>query len=202
MDIVSVENIHSRLHIRQACPEDVPFVAQCVLAAVDLCDFRSESVEKSIAEKVCGRDDTLYSYLNARIATLDGKPIGCSLSYDGAIYPEARPRTFRFFEREGRPMVVTSPETGPGEYYLDSMAVVPEYRGLGIGHLLMDDAVSIALSRGFSKVTLLVSCSKPRLQEYYAVKGFVPDCEMDAFGDRYLKMYLYLLEPSTTSLRA
>ena len=55
--------------IRNACEEDIPFVAGCVLAAVGLYDFKTASLETTIAEQVCGTDGTLYSYKNARIAT-------------------------------------------------------------------------------------------------------------------------------------
>ena len=72
--------------IRNACEEDISFVAGCVLAAVGLYDFRNASVETTTAEQVCGTDGTLYSYRNARIATVDGTPIGCLVSYPGTIY--------------------------------------------------------------------------------------------------------------------
>lgn len=182
----------SLLHIsiRQAVPEDVFFVSQCVLASVDLYDFRTDSIEKDIALEVCGRDDTLYSWRHARIAEIDGRPVGCLVSYDGAIYPEARKVTFGIFAAEGRPMDDSEPETGAGEFYLDSMAILPEYRGFGIGHELMKDALAIAGARGFKRASLIVECSKPGLRDYYAKLGFCADRELYAFGDRYMKMIL------------
>ena len=180
----------NRILVRAATRDDVNFVAQCVLAAVDLYDFKTVSVEHDLAIKVCGLDDTLYSWRNARLAVVDGTVVGCLVSYDGAIYEDGRKRTFSHFADAGRSMDSTETETGPGEYYLDSMAILPAFRGFGIGHVLMKDAIEIARSGGMHKVSLIVECSKPELRDYYSELGFKPDHELNAFGDRYLKMIL------------
>ena len=181
---------HSLIQIRPATLEDVPFIAQCVLASVDLYDFQHESIENAIALKVCAMDDTLYSWRNARIASVDGTPAGCLISYDGGTYPENRRRTFACFREAGRPMDDSEEETGPGEFYLDSMAIRPEYRGYGIGHILMKDALELGKHKGFRKFSLIVECSKPELGNYYAELGFRADREIFAFGDRYIRMAL------------
>ncbi len=179
-----------QLLIRQATREDVPFVAQCMLASVDLYDFKHESVENEIALKVCSLDDTLYSWRNARIAEVGEVPAGCLISYDGGTYLENRERTFRYFREAGRSMDDSEEETGPGEFYLDSMAVRPEFRGYGIGHCLIKDAISAGRNLGFSRFSLIAECSKPDLRCYYAELGFKEDREIHAFGEKYLKMIL------------
>ena len=73
------------------------------------------------------------------------------------------------------------------------MAVKPEYRGLQLGHLLMEDALNLARrSRGCLKAGLLVEKGKPRLKDYYARIGFSIEKEMEAFGSRFYKMTLIL----------
>ena len=176
--------------IRNATADDVPFVAACVLAAVGLYDFRTESVETPTAEEACSRDDTLYSYRNARIATVDGTPIGCLVSYPGAIYEPARKTTFAIFERDGHHVPPTDTECFPDEYYLDSMAILPAFRGYGIGKLLMQDGIRIASEAGLKKVSLLVESGRDALAKYYGSLGFLPEREIDAFGDRYTRMVL------------
>lgn len=101
--------------IRPATIDDVSFVAQCVLASVGLYDFREDSVEKDIAEDACRRDDTLYSWRNARIAAIENTPVGCMVSYSGEYYSDARERTFNLFRDVGRSMDDTEMETGPGD---------------------------------------------------------------------------------------
>lgn len=182
------------LTIRAATPDDIAFVAQCVLASVDLYDFQHESIEGAIAMRVCSMDDTLYSWRNARIAVLDGIPAGCLISYDGGTYHENRERTFACFREAGRPMDDSEEETGPGEFYLDSMAIRPEFRGYGIGHRLMQDGISMGQKKGFTRFSLIVECNKPDLRDYYAQLGFKPDKELFAFGEQYLKMILELVD--------
>ena len=176
--------------IRNASEEDIPFVAGCVLAAVGLYDFKTSSVETSTAEQVCGTDETLYSFRNARIATVDGTPIGCLVSYPGTIYESARKFTFSFFEKDGHKVAPTDTECFPDEYYLDSMAILPAFRGYGIGHILMQDGIRIAREKGFKKVSLIVESDRDNLAKYYASLGFAPEREIDAFGDRYTRMIL------------
>jgi ribosomal protein S18 acetylase RimI-like enzyme len=68
------------------------------------------------------------------------------------------------------------------------MAVLSDFRGLGIGKMLMRDRMDYALRNGFQKVTLLVDKDKPRLQQYYESLGFVFSEEMFVFGSRYNKL--------------
>ena len=178
------------IQIRDACAEDVPFVAGCVLAAVGLYDFETASVETKTAEAVCSMEDSLYSFRNARIATIDGTPVGGLVSYPGTIYESAREITFSFFEKDGHAMPPTETEAYPDEYYLDSLAIVPAFRGCGIGKLLLQDGICIAGEKGFRKVSLIVETDHPKLADYYATLGFRPEREIEAFGERYTRMIL------------
>lgn len=181
------------LNIRNATKADVTFVAECVLVAIDLYDFCGDCAKIENTAKVCSEEDTLYSYRNARIAEVDGNVAGCLISYDGKGYAESRAKTFAMFEEFGIHLDIGARETGPGEYYLDSMAVKPQYRGLRIGHFLMEDALDIAhKTQGCHKATLLVGLQKPRLREYYSSLGFTTETEMEAFGTLFNKMALTL----------
>lgn len=167
-------------------------VAKCALAAVGLDEFTYMVPEdKEIKEAfmtlvdVCGRDDTLYSYKNARIASIGDTAVACLISYPGDNYEQIRRTTYTladFDESE------TEMETGPGEYYLDSLAVLPAYRGNQIGKTLLRDGIDKAIKLGYKRVTLLVEKDHERLKEYYASLGFVEEKEMMAFGARYIKM--------------
>ena len=73
------------------------------------------------------------------------------------------------------------------------MAVRPEYRGLRLGHLLIEDALEIARKTPEClKAGLLVEKGKPRLRDYYAKLGFRIEKEMEAFGSIFYKMFLIL----------
>ena len=169
------------VQLRDATSEDAPFIARVVLAGIEMLDMDAAlpDNQRDLYEHlvgICRMDDTLYSYRNTRIAEVDGCAVGGLVAYDGARY--AKMRTM---------------ETGPGEFYLDSMAILSDYRGVGIGKMLMRDRVDFALSNGFQKVTLLVDKDKPRLQRYYECEGFAFSEEMYVFGAWYNKMVCSLL---------
>ncbi len=69
------------------------------------------------------------------------------------------------------------PECLPGEFYLDSMAVLPEFRKMTfehsgttdrIGHLLMLDGIEEGRRKGLPRISLIVDKIKPRLFTYYS----------------------------------
>ena len=89
------------------------------------------------------------------------------------------------------------PECIPGEFYLDSMAILPEFRGKAyeyagstdrIGHILMLDGIEQGRRKGFPRISLIVDKAKPRLKTYYSALGFRPDGEILFFGHLYDRM--------------
>ncbi len=98
---------------------------------------------------------------------------------------------------DGSGVLSMEPECLPGEFYLDSMAVLPEYRRMTfeyagstdrIGHLLMIDGIEEGRRKGSLRISLIVDKLKPRLFTYYSDLGFRPDGEILFFGHLYDRM--------------
>lgn len=180
--------------LRDATSDDVHFIARVVLAGIDMLDIDATLPDEqhSIYEHlmdICRMNDTLYSFCNTRIAEIDGNPVGALVAYDGARYAALRAKTFGLVQQtSGIDLSRNAMETGSGEFYLDSMAILSDYRGIGIGKMLMRDRMDYALENGFQKVTLLVDKDKPRLQRYYESEGFAFGEEMFVFGAWYNKL--------------
>ena len=127
--------------IRDATPEDASFLAKCLIAGMHFYDFETEIPEnKDIylnlveCEK---RTDLLYTYKDSRIAEVDGKVVGSLLSYPGDKFKELRQRSFEIFWPDYMRIDEESEqETGPGEYYLDTIAVLPEYQDKGVNSMI------------------------------------------------------------------
>ena len=189
-----MQPVHSIVQLRDATSDDAPFIARVVLAGIDMLDIDAvlPDEQRAIYEHlmdICRMDDTLYSYLNTRIAEVDGNRVGALVAYDGARYAALRAKTFGLVQQtSGMDLSRNAMETGPGEFYLDSMTVLSDYRGFGIGKMLMRDRMDYAFYNGFQKVTLLVDKDKPRLQHYYQSLGFVFVEEMFVFGSWYNKL--------------
>lgn len=189
-----MQPVLSIVQLRDATSDDASFIARVVLAGIDMLDIDANlpDEQRAIYEHlmdICRLDDTLYSYLNTRIAEIDGNRVGALVAYDGARYAALRVKTFGLVQQtSGMDLSRNAMETGPGEFYLDSMAILSDYRGLGIGKMLMRDRMDYAFCNGFQKVTLLVDKDKPRLQHYYQSLGFVFVEEMFVFGSWYNKL--------------
>ncbi len=170
---------------------DADFIAKCVLAAIQKYDFVScfdsdDPFNISILNK-SRQPDTIFSYRNTRIAFCDGNPVGSIVSYPGTIYKEARRRTFESSLARESDM-----ECNEDEYYLDSMAVIPQARHLGLGKLLMTDAIRRGMDKGFKKFSLIV-LDRPdheHLKGYYSSLGFQPLNDIAFLGEKYTRMVM------------
>ena len=208
------EAVNKTFDIRDAAPTDAPFIARNILAGMghdvfsdaaleQEMDFgqRAVTLREAVAAFVplCAAPDTLYSYRRTRISTVDGVPTGSLTAYPGSEYLQLKERTCGEWGRTlgVQPSVSQEPECLPGEFYLDTLAVSPEWRGLRFeyggmtgrtGHLLMLDALEKARREGLGAVTLIVDSDKPRLAEYYSGTGFRPYGRMSFFGHPYTRM--------------
>ena len=171
------------VEIISARPEDTDFIAWIVSQGMHM-----DSVPPFL-KRLGARDDTLYSWRNTRLRRCDGKLAGGLVSYDGATHEEGRRNTWVM--PDGRLLSSGDvSETAPGEYYLDSLAIVPEFRGYGLWRALFDDAVEMAKGKGFHRVTLICDESYPKLARLYASYGFVPENAFSYFDTLCRKMSL------------
>ncbi len=138
--------------------------------------------------EICRREDTLYSWRNTLVVT-EGIVAGSLTSYDGARYLEMRELTFGLArERFGWNPPLMDDETCAGEWYLDSLAVVPEFRGKGLAKMLIDRMFEEASAQGFSQASLIALAEAPRLIAFYQSFGFRPEGHLNCFGHDYLRM--------------
>jgi GNAT superfamily N-acetyltransferase len=83
-------------------------------------------------------------------------------------------------------------ETCKGEYYLDSMAILPQYTGHKIGHALIQDAIEQGKQLNHCRFTLIAEKEAESLKAYYSVLGFIPEEEIMFFGHPYIRMALHI----------
>lgn len=190
------------IHIRPAHRKDAAFVAKNAMAALGTEEVYGEEMSEEVQHvfermvQVCESEDTLYSWANTVIAEYEGIPVGSLTAYPGDTYREAREKTFAFFDG---PLPfdpdLMQDETREGEYYLDSAAVLPEYRGNGIGKLLLQKGIEVARDLEIPHVTLLVSPKNPQAKRLYRSLGFREAGEVFAFGEYFQRMKVDTAEP-------
>lgn len=181
--------------IRPARPEDAVFIGKCVCEAIGFEIFEKETdLNREIAEWIAplsAREGTLYSYQNTLIAEIDGVVAGAFISYPGSYYHEWRNETFRehpYFK--DLDMNAMPDEAGPGEYYLDTLAVLPPFRRQGIGSGLMKSRIAqVQQEYPNLRITLLVDPENFNGQRIYSRLGFrIIDRNVIAFNHLYWKM--------------
>lgn len=181
------------LHFRFATEADAAFVARHVLEALHWHMYElplGEEQQRAWDEltAVCRHADVLYSYRHATIALVGDRPAGLILAYDGADYHDMRRRTFALLPAfSAMDVDAMEDEAARGDYYIDSLAVVPEFRGRGVGRALLERAVRRGRSLGL-RPSLLVDPDNGGAQRLYAAAGFVRDDEVTAFGQVYWRM--------------
>ena len=119
------------------------------------------------------REDSQYSYKNTLVAKDCNKVVGISVSYDGGRLHEFR-RAFIEAAKEyiGKDHSGMDDETQVGELYLDSLAVLPEYRRQGIARKLLLVTKERANRLGLPCVGLLVDKDNPDGEALYSSVGF------------------------------
>lgn len=119
------------------------------------------------------REDSQYSYRNTLVAMDADRVVGVSVSYDGSRLHELR-RAFIEAAKTylGRDHSGMDDETQAGELYLDSLAVLPEYRRQGIASRLLIATKERATRMGLPCVGLLVDNGNPAGEALYSSVGF------------------------------
>ena len=148
-----------------------------------------EQLHESMTE-IATSEQTIYSYENTYVAEVDGKIVGAMCAYDGADY-----------QRLKQPIVdILGPgsgfaqlkETEEGEFYLDSVGVLEEYRNRGIGSKLFAAQIERARSLGHKVVGLIVDVDKPQAEALYTRLGFRHLDNKDFFGHPMKHMIINL----------
>lgn len=182
-----------KVTIRDARPPDAPFLAKSIMAGMHFFDFETDiPEEKDIYQRLVeseGREEWLYSYKNTRVAEVDGDIAGALLSYPGDIYRDLRHKTFtELWPDLIRMEAESDQETDPGEYYLDSLAVLPAFRHRGIGRALLLDGIQKGIDLGYRQIALVADSDMPHLVRLYKSIGFRPTEHRQAFGVDFQRM--------------
>lgn len=168
------------IEIKNARKEQSPDIARLIMTAMtdDCClhfcgvgygleDFRG------MMTMLVEREDSQYSYRNTLVAMDGDRLVGIAVSYDGGRLHELRQA---FVEAAkaciGKDHSGMDDETQAGELYLDSLAVLPDYRRQGIARRLLKATKEKADRMGLPCVGLLVDKGNPVGEALYVSVGF------------------------------
>ena len=158
-----------KITLRRATVADARFIAENVLRALHIDEADDSHIEHLAG--ISRRDDTLYSWRNSTIALYDGVPAGLMVAYDGARYRRMRDITFPMIRiYVGDDYESQDDETCAGEFYLDSLSVLPEFQRRGIASALIQEMFRLRDEAGIPLATILVD---PENETAYKILLFI-----------------------------
>lgn len=172
---------NAQITIRKGKPDDASRIASLIIMAMteECClyfcgekhtidDFHEAMTTLAL------RTDSQYSYLNTLCAVNEKDNIvGVCTSYDGALLHQLRKAFIdTAWERWGMDHSNMPDETQAGELYIDSLAVDPEYRGMGIAKQLLEATIQKSREMNLPATGLLVDTGNPRAELLYNKVGF------------------------------
>ena len=168
------------IEIREATKAQASDIARLIMMAMtDDCCLHFCGVGHGLEDflkmmvSLVERDDSQYSYRNTLVAMADEKVVGIAVSYDGSRLHELREAFIQAAkEYIGKDHSGMDDETQAGELYLDSLAVLPEYRRQGIASALLLATKERANQYGLPHVGLLVDKDNPDGEALYSSVGF------------------------------
>ena len=155
-------------------------------------EMRLAAFEEAMTVLVA-REDSQYSYLNALVAEVKvgevslcqkdgstrmagkatGEVAGVCVAYDGGqLHALRRAFVEEMAARFGRDFSGMDDETSGGEFYADSLAVWPCWRGRGIATALLRATAERGREAGLPCVGLLVDQGNPLAERLYQRVGF------------------------------
>lgn len=177
--------------IRPALTSDAPAIAQLIILAMGnrwagkFANSDDPAVITALFERFAALTANPYSYQNILVWNEGNNIAGMIIGYDGARLDELR-SPFLDYSRaqlgfEGTP----EDETQSGEFYIDCLAVFPQYQGKGIAKELIKALFKHAAYLGHSTVGLLVSKSNDKAKKLYTGLGFTVVGEKALLGGRH-----------------
>jgi ribosomal protein S18 acetylase RimI-like enzyme len=169
---------HAPIAVRAAVPDDAPFLARMIDIAGEgiptwLWSQSAGPQEHSldVGEARARRTAGGFSYLNAHVAELAGKPAGMMLGYviDGPTDDDRA--GVAALPAPVRPFVELEHEV-PGTFYVNALAVRPGLRGRGIGTRLMRAAEDGAKAAGADALSIQVFSQNTDALRLYERLGY------------------------------
>ena len=184
--------------IREANPEDAARISELFMLAWPAEEMAAangitvEQLHESVtafAASPC----TIYSHTNTFVAEVHGKVVGAMCGYDGADYKRLKEPIVDILGEDSAFALLQ--ETESGEYYLDSVGVLPGYRGRGIASRLFHAHFKRAAASGHAVAGLIVDIDKPQAEALYTRLGFQHQGFKDFFGHQMKHMVRKLESP-------
>ncbi len=177
--------------LRKGRREDAPALARLV-------NFAGEGLPLYFWEKIAEygetgwdvgraraeREEGAFSYRNAYVAEADGRCVACLVGYEQPAEPEP-------IDYDAMPqMIVPLQELenlAPATWYVNVLAVMPDYRGRGFGSKLLALAEEIAREAGLTGMSIIIDDANAGARRLYERCGYVEKAKRRIVGNGWRK---------------
>lgn len=165
------------INFRKATKNDSLFIAKTMMLAMDKIIYNFIGDENynealSFLEELIQLENNQYSYENTVIVEYDSALAGSTTFYDGALLHELRQPVMSLLYQKYNRKLSLEDETQKGEIYIDTIAVLNEFQGKGIGSKILDYLIEEISIKKHKTLGLLVDFDNPNAQKLYEKKGF------------------------------
>lgn len=179
--------------LRKAKKEDAAGVLPLMFEAIDSIAYSltgEDNPEGALAVMGAffGREGNRLSYENVTVLEKEGRVAAFLLAYHGSKAELLDEPLKARLAALGKSAAAIVPEAGPDEYYLDSLAVHRDFRGQGLGTLLLEEFAKQAVQAGWRRLSLLVEEHNGGARKLYGRMGFASAETLVVAGHLYERM--------------
>ncbi|SMG42503.1 GNAT family N-acetyltransferase [Sphingobacterium psychroaquaticum] len=172
---------------RPAKASDAKAIAPIMLLAMeDIIYYFIDNFDKEEATSLLTHFASLpnnqYSYQHIIVAEEEGQILGQLCLYPGGQLEALRKPIFDYIKEKYNRVLPLENETQEGEIYIDTIAVLPEAQGKGIGKKLLQYAIETFVEQQGETLGLLVDKENPSAKKLYLNMGFAVIKQVDIFG--------------------
>jgi ribosomal protein S18 acetylase RimI-like enzyme len=163
--------------IRKATLKDAEAIATCLFLAME--DIVYTFIGRADPQKAkafllhfAEKENNQYSYQNCWVAEENKEVVAAVNLYDGAQLYALRQPVIEHIRSQFTRDLNPEDETGPGEYYIDSLGVEPDQQGKGIGSKILQFLIDEYVNKQHLTLGLLVDEENQSARRLYLRLGF------------------------------
>ena len=166
------------MNYRKATKADSAAIAPLILLAMEEIVYKFIGMEDHEAalnflSHFVSAENNQYSYENCLVAESNGKIAGAINLYDGGELVQLREPVINYVRLNFNENFSPEDETQAGEFYIDSLGVLPDMQGRGIGSQLLQFAIDEYVTRQLKTLGLLVDEDNQEARKLYLKLGFL-----------------------------
>lgn len=174
--------------LRQAVKKDQGSIAKLLLQIFEQMGLKEMKLmsddEKIDLISKAYNVDLLGNFTNFTVAVIDDEVVGVAYSYAENV----ESKTKEIILKEANIDLHPNQEAWPNEWYLEMIAVNPNYQGNGIGKNLINNVLKIAKQNQKNVVSLNVDIDNVKAKTIYESQGFVIEKKIKIDKHNYYHM--------------